>query len=157
MEIKVDTKQAKREFFRIRGKFLKLQRSIIGEALTASAQPVIHAAAAAAPSLSGRLRQRIGATNPKVFRGRLSVAMGPLRLSRNDKLFPFYGRFQERGWRATGRANRRTAKSPRLIPGKHFLRNAGTQNYSATEQIFSRKLFEGFDAIQSAGEDLGIV
>ena len=157
MQINVDTKQAKREFFKIRGRFLKLQRTVVGEALSAAAAPIVAAARSAAPRDSGRLQSRIDVTPPKNFRGRLNVAVGPLRFSKSDKLFPFYGRFQETGWRATGRASRRTAKNPRQIPGKHFLRNAGAQNIGRAEQIFAERLFKGLAEIQEAGEAAGLV
>lgn len=157
MEIIVDTKQAKREFFKIRGRFLKLQRTVIGGALEEAAEPVVIAARANAPRRTGLLQLSIGATKPKNFRGRLSVAVGPLKASKNDKSFPFYGRFQELGWKATGRAKRRTAKNPRSIPGKHFLRQAGTQSYAQVEQIFARRVFDGLSEIQAAGVEAGIV
>ena len=157
MEIKVDVKQAKREFFKIRGRFLKLQRTVIGEGLTAAAQPVVQTAQANAPRLTGRLQSRILATPPKNFRGRLGVAVTPARFSKGDKLYPFYGRFQELGWKATGRATRKTAKNPRPIPGKHFLRNAGTQNFERMKNIFAERVFKGLAEIQSAGEEIGLV
>lgn len=157
MDIKVDVKQAKREFFKVRGRFLKLQRTVVGEALTESAAPIVAAAQSAAPRLTGRLQQRIGATPPKPFRGKMNVAVGPLRFSKGDKLFPFYGRFQELGWKATGRATRKTAKNPRLIQGKHFVRNAGAQNYARVERIFAAKLFASLSEIQSAGVAAGII
>lgn len=158
MEITVDTKQARREFFKIRGRFLKLQRTVIGGALEAAAEPVAQAASAAAPFETGRLRERIQATKARRGRGGLlTVGVGPVRFSKGDKLFPFYGRFQELGWKATGRATRRTAKNPRLIPGKHFLRSAGAQNFARAEQIFAARLFAGLAEIQDAGEAAGIV
>jgi HK97 gp10 family phage protein len=157
MEITVDVKQAKREFFKIRGRFLKLQRTVVGEALTAGAIPVAESARAAAPVGTGELRRSIGSTEPRFRRGRIGVDVGPLRLSKNDRRFPFYARFQELGWRATGRATRKTARNPRQIPGKHFLRKAGEQNFSRTQNIFAERLFKGFAEIQSAGEAAGIV
>lgn len=157
MEIQVDVKQAKREFYRIRGRFLKLQRTIIGEALTAAAEPIAAAAKAGAPRRTGLLQLRIQSTKPKLFRGRLGVAVTPVRYGKREKNYPFYGRFQELGWKATGRANRKTAKNPRLIPGKHFLREAGQANFAAAERIFAAKVFAGFAELQSAGEAAGIV
>jgi HK97 gp10 family phage protein len=157
VEVRVDAKEAKREFFKIRGRFLKLQRTIIGEALTAAAAPIAEAAQAAAPRLTGRLKERIQTTAPKNFRGRLGITVGPVRFSKREKNFPFYGKFQELGWKATGRATRKSAKNPRAIPGKHFLRNAGTQNFTRAEQIFAARVFKGFAEVQSAGEAAGLV
>ncbi len=154
--ITVDIKQAKREMFRIRGKFLKLQRSIVGEALEEAARPIAQAAAAAAPTLTGRLRERIGFSKAKHGRaGRWSIGVGPIRQSKGDKLFPFYGRFQELGWKATGRATRKTAKNPRQISGKHFLRNAGAANFSRAEAIFSARVFAKFAEVQAGIDESG--
>lgn len=157
MPISVDLKQARREMFRVRGRFLKLQREVFGEALTEAAEPAVQAAKSAAPRRTGRLQLRIQSTKPKMFRGRLNVAITPVRNSKRDKSFPFYGRFQEIGWKATGRANRKTAKNPRQIPGKHFLREAGTRNFAAMERIFAARIFQRLGEIQSAGEAAGLV
>jgi Bacteriophage protein of unknown function (DUF646). len=157
--ITVDLKRAKREFFRIRGRFIKLERTVVANALLAASEPIDQAAEAGAPvGITGRLRSRIGPTLIKkgTF-ARLRVDIGPIRFGKSDKSFPFYGRFQELGWKATGRATRKTAKHPRQISGKHFLRNAGQQNFARAESIFAARIFAGFAEIQSAGEELGLV
>lgn len=161
----VEVKNAKREFFRLRGRFLKLQRTIVGEALLEAAAPIVSAAKSKAPTLKGTkkgripglLRARIAAVllKPRGTRSRVSVT--PTQTSKREKTAPFYGRFIERGWKATGSANRRTAKNPRAIPGKHFLRDAGTQNFRNAERIFSARIFQRFAEIQEAGVAAGLV
>lgn len=156
MDIKVEIKDAKKEFFKLRARFNKLQRVAVGEALLESSEPIVAAAQANAPTRSGLLRGRIAPTMIRQ-RGQPVVLVGPARLSRGDKRFPFYGLFQEKGWHATGRATRKTAKSPRFIPGKRFLQRGGEQGFQAAERIFARRVTENFAAIQSAGEAAGIV
>lgn len=157
MDLRVDIKQAKREVYKLRGRFLKLQRTMFGEALTESAAPIVAAAKSAAPRRTGLLQLRIQSTKPKMFRGRLGVAVTPVRNSKREKNYPFYGRFQELGWKATGRANRKTAKNPKQIPGKHFLRDAGVRNFATAERIFAARVFASMKEIQSAGEAAGLV
>lgn len=156
-DVKVDIKGAKRAMFALRGRFLKLQNVIMGEALLEASEPIVAAAQPGAPVLTGRLRGRIGPTLRKQ-RGGVNVAIGAIRHSRNDKLFPFWDRFQERGFRAMGRANRRTFKgTARKIPGKHFLENAGKSQIGAAEKIFAARVFQRFAEVQEAGVAAGIV
>lgn len=157
MALQIDLKQARREMFRVRGRFLKLQRTVVGEALEFASVPVVEAAKANAPiGATGRLRSRIQFINARQKRGLLTVDVGPARFGKGDKLFPFWGRFQEHGWRAMGRASRKTVKHWRAIPGKHFLRRAGEQNFSRVERIFSERVFRGLAEIQAAGEAAGL-
>lgn len=154
-EVKVEVKNLKRAFFALRGRFRKLQRTIIGEALMEASQPIVAAAQANAPILTGRLRGRIG---PTLLKGGMAVAIGAIRHSRNDRMFPFYDRFQELGFRAMGRANRRTFKgTPRKIPGRRFLQKAGESQWRASERIFAARVFQRFGEVQAAGEAAGIV
>lgn len=156
MDIRVEVIDAKKEFFKLRSRFAKLQRTIIAEGLIAASEPIVSAAQAAAPTRTSLLRGRIAPTLIR-RRGQPVVMVGPVRFSRSDKRFPFYGLFQEKGWKATGRATRKTAKSPRFIPGKRFLQRGGEQGFSRAEQIFARKVIADFEAVQAAGEAAGIV
>lgn len=163
--IRVEVKDAKRLFFRVRGRFLKLQRTIIGEALEEAARPIVQAAQQLAPRSRGKrsqASQQYGPLassikgvllKPRGTRVRLDVT--PAKMSKAG--FPFYGLFQERGWKATGRANKRTATNPRQIPGKHFLERAGKQNFASAERIFAARVFQRFGEIQEAGVAAGIV
>jgi hypothetical protein len=122
-----------------------------------ASEPIVAAAQAGAPVLTGRLRGRIGPTLLK-RRGGVAVAIGAIKLSRNDKQFPFYDRFQERGFRAMGRASRKTFKgTARQIPGKRFLEKAGTSQAGRAQQIFSTRVFQRFREIQDAGIAAGLV
>ena len=111
-EITVDTKQARREMFRVRGRFLKLQRTVIGDALEFASVPLVEAAKSNAPASSGLLKRRIQFFPAKQRRGLLTVAVGPSRFAsrswaRNLAIRlsggtvyrdPYYGKFQELGW-----------------------------------------------------------
>lgn len=112
MPITVDTKQAKRELFRVRGRFLKLQRTVIGEALEFASVPTVQAAKARAPLGSGLLKRRIQFFPAKLRRGLLTVNIGPSRFASRSSARnlatrlsggtvyrdPYYGKFQELGW-----------------------------------------------------------
>lgn len=154
--LKVEVKDAKLQFFKIRARFQKLQRVVVGEALMASSEPIVSASQAGAPVRTGKLRGRIAPTLIR-RRGQPVVLVGPAKFSKNEKQFPFYGLFQEKGWKATGRATRKTAKNPRLILGKHFIQKGGKIGFSAAEKIFASRVLAGFEEIQSAGEAAGIV
>jgi hypothetical protein len=155
--ITVDVKQAQKEIFKLRARFSKLQRIVIAEALFEASAPLVAAAQAAAPTRTGRLRGRIAPTLMKRRGIGASVGVSPVRLSKKEKLFPFYGRFQEMGWKATGRATRKSAKRYTVIAGKHFLRSAGQRTAGQVEKIFAARIFQRFAEIQSAGESAGIV
>jgi hypothetical protein len=149
--LKVEVKDAKRAFFKLRGRFIKLQRTIVAGALIEAAEPIDRGAEADAPVRSGELR---GSINPALVKkgtfARLRVIIGPGR-----RLLK--GRYQELGFKATGRATRAAADNPRFIPGKHYLRTAGARNSSAAERIFASRVIKGFEEIQDAGEAIGIV
>lgn len=157
MQVNINLKQARREMFRVRGRFLKLQRTVIGEALEFASVPTVEAAKAAAPVLRGRLRQRIQFLPAKPKRGMINVDIGPARFGKRDKRFPYWGIMQERGFFATGRATRKTTKGARFIEGKHFLKKAGESTFTRTEKIFAERVFRGLQEIQSAGESAGLV
>lgn len=157
MSIQVDVKQAKREVNKLRRRFLKLQRTVFGEALTESAAPIVAAAKAAAPRRTGLLRLRIQSTKPEMFKGRLGVAVTPVRNSKREKNFPFYGRFQEMGWKHTGTAKKKDAQKFTQIEGIFFLRDAGENNFATAERIFAARVFATMKEIQSAGEAAGLV
>lgn len=149
--IEVDVKNAKLEFYKLRSRFQKLERFILADALMESSQPVVIAAQASAPVRSGRLRGRMGPTLQK--RGsKVSVAVGAVRLSRADKGFPYWDRFMERGFTATGRAKKSKASgSARFIPGKHFIEEAGRTSFDRVSQIFSERIFQRFREIEESG------
>lgn len=157
-QINVQVKDAKKLFFQVRGRFLKLQRTIVGDALQAGAQPIVAAARSAAPVLQeakrgrrpGQIRVRMGAV--VVAKGnRVRVDIGPIQYSKRDKDFPFWARWQEKGWKATGRAKRGSAKSSRQIPGKFFLRSAAQSNIGQAFQIWSARVIQGFQEADRAG------
>lgn len=161
----IDTSQAKREVFKIRAQFQKLERVVVAQALLEASEPQVAAAQAGAPVLKtpkrgrqpGQLRGKIGPTLIKQSGTLISVAVGATRQGKNDKQFPFWDRFQEQGWRATGRAKASKAKRFTAVPGKHFLQTAGTQTFRQVEQIFAARIFQRFGEIQSAGEAAGLV
>src|SRR5262245_7472661 len=125
MNFNIQVKDAKLAMFKLRARFTRLQKFVLAEALMESSEPVVQSAAAGAPVRTGRLRGRIGPTLVQGRGGRISVAVGALRLSRSDKGFPYWDRFMERGFHATGRAKKSRFKgSPRFIPGKHFIEQA---------------------------------
>jgi len=160
----VTVKDAKLQIFKLRSRFLKLQRTVIAEALLEASQPIVTTAQGLAPVLSspkrgrqvGQLRGRIGPTLLKRGTG-FAVAIGAVRFSKSDKQFPFWDRFQERGFRAMGRANRKTAKRFTVVAGKNFLKKAGEQNFRKSEQIFAARVFKRFEEIQEAGQAAGLV
>jgi len=148
---------ARKVMGRLRGKFAALQRRAIGTALIEGSYPIVRAAQGLAPVRTGRLRGRIAPTLTRWRGVGMRVAIGPVRLSKKEKAFPYYGLFQEKGWKATGRATRRTATNPKQKPGKHYLRRAGEAHWKQTEQIFATRLFREFEAIQEAGIAAGLV
>lgn len=154
--IKVEVKDAQKAFFKVRARFQRLQRVVVGEALLEASEPIVAAAQANAPVRTGRLRGRIAPTLGR-SRGNVAVNISAVKLSKKEKLFPFYGLFQEKGWYATGRAKRKNAKNPRFIPGKHFLKTAGESQFKAAERIFSTRVIASLEEIQSAGEAAGLV
>src|SRR5262245_1868618 len=118
MSFTVEVKDAKKEFYKLRARFTKLQKFVLAEALMESSEPVVATASASAPIRTGRLKGRIGPTLLQQRRGRITVAVGAVRLSRADKGFPYWDRFMERGFTATGRAKKSKHKgAARVIPG----------------------------------------
>jgi hypothetical protein len=155
MDIRVEAKDLKREMFKVRARFAKLQRSILGEALEFAATPLVERARDLAPvGETGRLRERIQFVKARNIRGSTVVEVGPVKFRRNDRNFPFYALFQERGFKAVGRKRRGPG---RQIAGKHFLKRAGEQTFSQVESIFARRMFQKFAEIQAAGEAAGLV
>lgn len=157
MDVTIDLKQAKREIFKVRSRFQKLQRTVVGQALEFASVPIVVAAKAAAPLDTGRLRERIQFVPWRNIRSKPTVNVGPVKFRKNEKAFPFWGLFQEKGWRAMGRANRKTFKRYTRMPGKHFLRKAGEQNFNRAQDIFAERVFNGLAEIQQAGETAGII
>jgi hypothetical protein len=154
MDIRVEATNAKREFFKLRARFQKLQRSILGEALEFAAVPLVERARDLAPVRTGRLRERIQFVKARNIRGRTVVEVGPVKFSKREKNFPFYALFQERGFKAVGR--KRHGRG-RQIAGKHFLKRAGEQTFSQVEAIFARRMFQKFAEIQADVEAAGLV
>lgn len=153
--IQVEVKNLKTEMYKVRSRFLRLQNTIVAGALMDASEPVVVTAQATAPVRTGQLRGRIGPTLSK----RTTVVVGAMRLSRADKGFPYWDRFQERGFTAVGRSKRASGarQSARKIPGKHFLERAGRSQFDAVSRIFAERVFKGFAEIQEAGEKAGIV
>jgi len=157
-EVKVEVKNLKREMFKLRARWLKLNRETVGEALQFAAQPIVAAAQAAAPVLKtpktnripGLLRQRIGSALQVRQSGVTTLRIGPLFLSRAEKTGPFYAKFQEKGWQATGRARRSKAKRRTPVPGLHFLRNAALAHTAQAFTVFKARLIQKFEADQGA-------
>jgi hypothetical protein len=146
MDIRVEAKDLKREMFKVRARFAKLQRSILGEALEFASVPLVEQAKDFAPvGATGRLRERIQFVKARNIRGSTVVEVGPVKFSKKEKNFPFYALFQERGFKAVGR--KRHGRG-RQIAGKHFLKRAGEKTFSQVESIFARRMFEKFDEIQ---------
>ena len=160
-QLNVSVKDTKKLFFQVRGRFLKLQKTGVAEAFEAADLGLIAAARNAAPVLQtakrgrrpGQLRVRIGhvisSRGNKVF-----DRIGPIQYSKRDKDFPYWARFQELGWKATGRAKRGSAKSSRQIPGKFFLRSAAQSHIGQTFQIWSARVIQFFEQIDRAGSAL---
>ena len=156
MSFTVEVKDAKKEFYKLRARFTKLQKFVLAEALMESSEPVLATASASAPVRTGRLKSRIGPTLLQQRRGRITVAVGAVRLSRADKGFPYWDRFMERGFTATGRAKKSKHKgAARVIPGKHFIEQAGKQNFERVQRIFSQRVFQRFNEMQEAGTASG--
>lgn len=156
--LKLEVKNLKRELFRARGRWLKLQRETVGEALEFATRPIVEAAKAAAPVLQspkrgrvvGLLRSRIGAVSRSTVTGRTRLFIGPQFVTRNEKAGPFYARFQEKGWYATGRARRSKAKRRRLVPGRHFLRNAALAHTAQAFTVFKARIIQKFQQSEGA-------
>ena len=111
-------------------------RVVLG-ALRQGANLVKRAAQSNAPIRTGKLKRGIRVSRSKIHRGRMSGDLIGVYLSlRKGKDGPFYGRFQEDGWRA----------GKTLVPGKKFI-----------DQAFIDKRAEALDLIvrtSTAGADL---
>jgi HK97 gp10 family phage protein len=89
-------------------------RVVLG-ALRQGANVVKKAAQDNAPIKTGKLKRGIRVTRSKIHRGKSSKDMIGVYLSiRKGKGGPFYGRFQEDGWKA----------GKRIVPGKKFVDRA---------------------------------
>lgn len=158
-DVKVEVKNLKREMFKVRARWLRLQKQTVGEALQFAAQPIVEAYRASVPVLRtpkrgrtpGLLRQRIGSVIQAKQSGVTTLRIGPLKTSRNDKSAPFYAKFLEKGWYATGRAKRGTAKRRRLIPGQHYLRRAAVAHGAQAFTVFKARIIKKFEQDQAFG------
>jgi hypothetical protein len=175
--IHIDTKQARREAFKLRGRFIKLQRFLVADALFDASEPIVASAQVDAPVLQqpkrfrqiGQLRGRIAPTLMKSRPGFVTVGIGPVRFSKNEKRFPFWGLFQEKGWwltthtpearrnlsirqvRSLGMGSKRASRRRiRFIPGKHFLKRAGEANADRAHKIFAARIFQKFAELGAA-------
>lgn len=170
-QLSIDTKKAQVEAFKLRGRFIKFQRFLLAPALFDASEPIVASAQANAPVLqtpkrgrqAGLLRSRIAPTLMKARPGQVTVGIGPVRLTKNEKRFPFYGLFQEKGWfltshtpkdranlttrqaRAAGKPTKKASRQRiRFIGGKHFLKQAGEANAERAHQIFAARVFQKF-------------
>lgn len=156
-EVKVEVKNLKREMFKVRARWLRLQKETVGEALQFAGRPIVEAYRASVPILQtpkrgripGLLRQRIGSVIQSKQSGVTTLRIGPLT-SRRDKNGPFYARFIEKGFHAVGRARRGTGKGARFIPGRHSLRAAALAHSEQAFTVFKARVIQKFEQDQAA-------
>jgi hypothetical protein len=84
-----------------------------------------------APFKTGKLKRGFRVVRSRIHRGKMSNDMIGmyLTIASKKKTDPFYGRFQEDGWRA--------GKAKRLIPGKKFIDNAFISKREEAVRVFS--------------------
>lgn len=94
---------------------------VVKGSLRVGANYIARVARANAPVKTGLLKRRgIVVRNSKIHRGQSSKDLIGvyLTIARKKKSDPFYGKFQETGWKA----------GQRFVPGKHFIDRAFEQN-----------------------------
>lgn len=100
-------------------------------------QPILQQAKADAPSKTGALRSSL--TIKATRRSRKGIGV---RVTQKEGMFKgqqFYGGFQELGWK-TGRRKQKSKRERRKIPGKWFMRGAGTSKEQQAVDIYESEL-----------------
>lgn len=124
-----------------------MRRRVVNSSLREAAKPIVKAAKGNAPVRTGLLKRRIVVTTSKLARRRreIGVFIQPRATAKVIKAKlrssdPYYYKFVEKGYHATGRAKRKNAPNARFIPGKQFLGNAFQSQKSAAVSAFQRAL-----------------
>ena len=141
----------------------QMRKKVVRAALKAAAKPIIRAAKANAPVKTGLVRKRIGSFASKIKRGQngeIGIYIKPrtsarARKSKDKSQDPFYYRFQEMGYHATGRKKvgggrryrsaRLAARGTRKIPGKAFIGRAFESQRSAALTAFTAEIKKHID------------
>lgn len=117
-------------------------RALHRKAVRKAAKPILEQAKATAPVKSGALRRSL--TIRATRRSRKSIGV---QVTQKDGMFKgdqFYGGFQELGWKLGKRTSqtRRKAGSDKRkkIPGKWFMRGAGTEKQDEAIEIYESEL-----------------
>lgn len=164
----VQVKNLKKSMLILKRRFEKLQRSIVGEAAFEAAQPIIVAAKAMAPENLNRIGNRYRAYKPAHVKERIGIApkkkrsggrfqdfgIGPVRLSKGDKRFPFWGLMQETGW--THHPWGRQGITVQMA-GKHYLKKAGEQHWQEAHRIFAQRVIKSFEEVRDAAAASGFI
>lgn len=149
----------------------EMRKKVVLRALKVAAKPMVSAAKANAPFKTGLVRNRIRVFVSKLKRGpkgEIGVYIKPrisagARKSKDRSQDPFYYRFQEAGYHATGRkkvGGGRRLRSARLvamvrsgairaIPGKAFLGRAFESHRSAALTAFTAEIKKYIDLINA--------
>lgn len=145
----------------------EMRRKVVRAALKAAGKPIIRAAKANAPVKTGLVRKSIGSFASKFKRGQngeIGIYIKPrtsarARKSKDKSQDPFYYRFQEMGYHATGRKRvgggrrnrpaRLAASGARMIPGKAFLGRAFESQRGAALAAFTAEIKKYIDLINT--------
>lgn len=151
MTIKMD-RSVKEVTKRLKAVAPKLQKRAVSSALRAGARVVVKQAKANAPVDTGALKRNIIAkagSKKYTKAGQVRVIIGVRhgRAGKNKKSAyarrgedPFYFRFQELGYLATGRKKARKQSNARRVPGKRFLSRALEQQSGPALREITQRL-----------------
>jgi len=119
-----------------------MRRKVVRAALRDAARPMVKQAKVNAPVKTGLVRRRISVFTSRIKRGQrgeIGVYIRPkaTKSNRGKKGDPFYYKFQEMGFHATGSAKRKAAPNARFISGKMFLGRAFESHSRDSAEIFS--------------------
>lgn len=130
-----------------------LRNRVVRGALRDAAKPIVQQAKANAPVRTGLVKRRITVNASRLrkkARGEIGVYIRPraTALARRTKLRsqdPFYYKFQEAGFHATGRSKLKNSRNARFIEGKAFLGSAFESRRQSALAIFQAAIKRRID------------
>lgn len=130
-----------------------LRNRVVRGALREAARPIVQQARATAPVRTGLVKRRITVSASRLrkkARGEIGVYIRPraTALARRTKLRsqdPWYYKFQEAGFHATGRSKLKNSRNARFIKGKAFLGSAFESRRQSALAIFQAAIKRRID------------
>lgn len=133
---------------------MDMRRKVVRQALRDAAKPIVQQARSNAPVLTGLVKKRLAVAASRLYRGQrgqVGVYIRPraTALARRNKiraLDPYYYKFQEAGYHATGRAKRKNVPNARFIPGKAFMGRAFESCRAQALEVFQQAIAKRIEA-----------